>query len=143
MKLSDLVQLSGGFQPGAGSSVSVAHARKVIDAPDASLKKVTVLFDSQRRCRPEDDMRLEDGDVVTVQGTGENGTFSRGQLTTLLDLAEAGIDRLKELQAPRIIMRTLRACPDRKTAAWPAELTPPTTMTSCAAHSCASMAVAP
>ena len=43
-------------------------------------------------------VRLGGGGLVEVQGTGENGTFSRGQLTTLLDLAEAGIDRLKQLQ---------------------------------------------
>jgi ribonuclease PH len=35
---------------------------------------------------------------VEVQGTGENGTFSRSQLTSLLDLAEAGIDELSRLQ---------------------------------------------
>jgi ribonuclease PH len=51
--------------------------------------------------RAEVDMnvvRLGGGGLVEVQGTGENGTFSRGQLTTLLDLAEGGIDRLKQHQ---------------------------------------------
>lgn len=36
---------------------------------------------------------------VEVQGTGEHGTFDRGQLDQLLDLAVAGIKRLDELQA--------------------------------------------
>ncbi len=51
--------------------------------------------------RAEVDMnvvRLGSGGLVEVQGTGENGTFSRKQLAALLDLAEAGIDRLGQLQ---------------------------------------------
>ncbi len=43
-------------------------------------------------------VRLGGGGLVEVQGTGEGGTFSRGQLTALLDLAEAGIDQLAQLQ---------------------------------------------
>jgi ribonuclease PH len=38
------------------------------------------------------------GGLIEVQGTGEGGTFSRAQLETLLDLAEAGIDQLTLLQ---------------------------------------------
>ena len=43
-------------------------------------------------------VRLGRGGLVEVQGTGEAGTFSRGQLDALLNLAEAGIDRLTQLQ---------------------------------------------
>ncbi len=43
-------------------------------------------------------VRLGGGGLVEVQGTGEGGTFSRAQLTALLDLAEAGIDRLGQWQ---------------------------------------------
>jgi ribonuclease PH len=43
-------------------------------------------------------VRLGGGGLVEVQGTGEGGTFSRGQLDQLLDLAEAGIDQLTRLQ---------------------------------------------
>ena len=43
-------------------------------------------------------VRLGGGGLVEVQGTGEAGTFSRAQLQALLDLAEAGLDRLGELQ---------------------------------------------
>jgi ribonuclease PH len=43
-------------------------------------------------------VRLGGGGLVEVQGTGEHGTFSRSQLTGLLDLAEAGIDQLARLQ---------------------------------------------
>ncbi len=39
-------------------------------------------------------VRLGGGGLVEVQGTGEGGTFTRGQLQELLDLSEAGIDRL-------------------------------------------------
>ena len=43
-------------------------------------------------------VRLGRGGLVEVQGTGEGGTFSRAQLETLLDLAEAGIEQLTRLQ---------------------------------------------
>ncbi len=43
-------------------------------------------------------VRLGRSGLVEVQGTGEGGTFSRGQLDALLDLAEAGIDQLTRLQ---------------------------------------------
>ena len=43
-------------------------------------------------------VRLGRGGLVEVQGTGEGGTFSRGQLDQLLNLAEAGIDHLTMLQ---------------------------------------------
>jgi ribonuclease PH len=38
------------------------------------------------------------GDFVEVQGTGESGVFSRGQLDALLDLAVAGCGELADLQ---------------------------------------------
>lgn len=41
---------------------------------------------------------LEGGGMVEVQGTGEQGTFSRQELDRLLDLATDGIRRLLELQ---------------------------------------------
>ena len=43
-------------------------------------------------------VRLGSGGLVEVQGTGEGGTFSREQLSRLLDLAEKGIDRLLTIQ---------------------------------------------
>lgn len=43
-------------------------------------------------------VRLGGGGLVEVQGTGEGGVFSRGQLTEILDLAEAGVDQLGRLQ---------------------------------------------
>jgi ribonuclease PH len=43
-------------------------------------------------------VRLGGGGLVEVQGTGEGGVFSRAQLAALLDLAEAGLDRLGALQ---------------------------------------------
>jgi ribonuclease PH len=43
-------------------------------------------------------VRLGGGGLVEVQGTGEGGVFSRGQLTALMDLAEAGLDRLGQIQ---------------------------------------------
>ena len=42
-------------------------------------------------------VRLNDT-YVEIQGTGEAGTFDRGQLLAMLDLADRGIGRLQELQ---------------------------------------------
>ena len=39
-----------------------------------------------------------DGRIIEVQGTGEKATFDRAQLDALLDLGQAGIARLIELQ---------------------------------------------
>jgi ribonuclease PH len=39
-----------------------------------------------------------EGRFVEVQGTGENGTFARGELDTLLDLAASGIAQLDAAQ---------------------------------------------
>ena len=36
----------------------------------------------------------EPSEFVEVQGTGEHATFTRGQLETILDLAERGIAQL-------------------------------------------------
>jgi ribonuclease PH len=41
---------------------------------------------------------LESGGLVEVQGTGEQGTFSRAQLDQLMDLATDGIQQLHRLQ---------------------------------------------
>jgi ribonuclease PH len=45
---------------------------------------------------------LEPRALVEVQGTGEKGTFNRGELDALLDLAERGIDQLFALQRAAI-----------------------------------------
>jgi ribonuclease PH len=43
-------------------------------------------------------VRLGGGGLVEVQGTGEGATFSRDQLSAILDLAEVGLDELTRLQ---------------------------------------------
>jgi ribonuclease PH len=43
-------------------------------------------------------VRLGRGGFVEVQGTGEAGVFTRGQLDALMDLADLGIDRLVRAQ---------------------------------------------
>lgn len=43
-------------------------------------------------------VRLGRGGFVELQGTGEGGTFSRGQLEALTTLGDVGIDRLTQLQ---------------------------------------------
>ncbi len=81
MRLDELIQNAGGFRPGAAPTVSVAHARKPIDGPDAKVKMVVASFDSRGRCAPGDNVQMEDGDVVTVQGTG--GFIDRVQTITV------------------------------------------------------------
>jgi len=41
---------------------------------------------------------MRDRDLVEVQGTGEEGVFSRAQLNSLLDAAEAGIQEIQGVQ---------------------------------------------
>ncbi len=36
--------------------------------------------------------------MVEIQGTGEDGTFSRAQLDAILDLTDRGLDELTRLQ---------------------------------------------
>ena len=38
------------------------------------------------------------GEFIEVQGTGEEATYTRTELNTLLDMAEAGINQLLEIQ---------------------------------------------
>jgi ribonuclease PH len=114
----DVIEADGGTRTAAitAAFVAVADALKVrfgdaskgiltdsIAAVSAGIVKgePVVDLDYIEDSRAEVDMnvvRLGSGGLVEVQGTGENGTFSRTQLTTLLDLAEAGIDELKRLQ---------------------------------------------
>lgn len=67
MRLSDLLALSGGFLPSAGARVVVAHARRLPSDPDIAQ---TISFQPGGVCAPHDDVLLQDGDVVTVQGVG-------------------------------------------------------------------------
>lgn len=73
----------------AAVSVGIVEGRPVLD------------LDYSEDSRADVDanvVRLGSGGLVEVQGTGEGGVFSRGQLDQLLDLAEAGIERLVRLQ---------------------------------------------
>ncbi|HZT43597.1 MAG TPA: SLBB domain-containing protein [Chthonomonadaceae bacterium] len=70
MHLKDLLEVAGGFKPDAGSTVTVTHAGKITDGPKGTLTAVNVQFDSHGNCAADQDVVLEDGDVVTVQGTG-------------------------------------------------------------------------
>jgi protein involved in polysaccharide export with SLBB domain len=69
MRVSDLMTLAGGFRPGGGTRVVLAHARRPADTHGMLLAR-NLSFDAQGKCAPQDDVPLEDGDVLTVQGTG-------------------------------------------------------------------------
>ena len=63
--------------------------------------KPTLDLDYPLDVRAEVDMNVamnHKGDFIEVQGTGEKGTFSRGELDALLDLAGKGIRKLITLQ---------------------------------------------
>ena len=68
MTLTDLIKLAGGFLPDSGFHVTIAHARQI--SSTNSPKDVTVLFNQNRQCPPQDNILLQDGDVVTVDGRG-------------------------------------------------------------------------
>jgi len=85
-----LIPASPILSPVAAVSVGVVDGRPMLD------------LDYDRDSRAAVDMNVVmngEGRFIEVQGTGEQGTFSRSQLDALLDLAEAGIARLIESQA--------------------------------------------
>ncbi len=80
MTLTDLLTLAGAFKPGGGTRVSIAHARRPLDAPvtqvgtrlasaDAPLAE-TAAYDTQGALVSGRNLTLQDGDVVAVQGNG-------------------------------------------------------------------------
>jgi ribonuclease PH len=119
----DVLQADGGTRTAAitGAYVALHDAvhwlagrRKLSGSPDDVLKRsvsaVSVgVIDGEPRldlCYEEDvvaevDMNIvctNTGDFVEVQGTGEQGVFSRNELNALLDLGVAGCLELTELQ---------------------------------------------
>ena len=70
MRLSDLFKVSGGLKPGGGTRVVIAHVRRSIEEVNATLKTMTLDFVSREMPTGENDVLLEDGDMVTVQGNG-------------------------------------------------------------------------
>lgn len=68
MKLSDLLKLAGGLKPGAAKRITIAHARH--QSTDPAMQTINFVPEQGRAFAPQDDPILQDGDVVTVQGTG-------------------------------------------------------------------------
>ncbi|HEX5830536.1 MAG TPA: ribonuclease PH [Gemmatimonadaceae bacterium] len=116
----DVLQADGGTRTAAitGASVAVADAFAVL-VGDGRLSATPVRrrvaavsvgivngeprldLDYEEDVGAEVDMNVvmsSEGAFVEVQGTGEHGTFDRGQLDRLLDLAVAGILRLDAVQ---------------------------------------------
>jgi len=62
--------------------------------------KIACDLDYDHDSRADVDMNVvrRDGSLVEVQGTGENGSFTRAQLNELLDAADAGIDEIMAAQ---------------------------------------------
>lgn len=73
MRLSELIRAAGGFKPGGGSRVTVAHAYSPQDGTNiqhAQAAMPTATFDPLGKRVTGDDVVLQDGDVVGVQGNG-------------------------------------------------------------------------
>ncbi|MEM6458762.1 MAG: ribonuclease PH [Planctomycetota bacterium] len=86
-----LADAEAALLPGAVGAVSVG----VIDGTP------TLDLDYPLDVRAEVDMNVAmnaAGQFIEVQGTGEKGTFDRGQLDALLDLSEKGIRELMAIQ---------------------------------------------
>ena len=73
----------------AGVSVGIADGEPRLDLSYAEDKDAQV---------DANVVMLHPDQFVEVQATGESGTFSRQQLTKLLDLAERGIHQLFDIQ---------------------------------------------
>ena len=114
----DVLEADGGTRTAAITAAYVAvadalvarfgdHARAILKGGIAAVSagivngEAVVDLDYVEDSRAEVDLnvvQLASGGLVEVQGTGEGGTFTRGQLAAMLDLAGAGIDRLLSLQ---------------------------------------------
>jgi ribonuclease PH len=117
----DVIQADGGTRTASisGAWVALYDALKVLaekqdkNGPDYYLKgqlaavsvgivdgEVICDLDYDHDSRAEVDMNVVqlDKDLVEIQGTGEDGTFSRLQLNQLLDAAERGIKEIFNAQ---------------------------------------------
>lgn len=114
----DVLEADGGTRTAAitGAYVAVADAlrfrfgedfAKLLKAPIAAVSAgivggVPMLdLDYSEDSRADVDLnvvRLGESGFVEVQGTGESGVFQRDELSAMLDLASAGIDRLMSIQ---------------------------------------------
>lgn len=89
VKAGTLANRSALMPPVAAVSVGIVNGECVLDLPYVEDSKAEV------------DMNVvgdESGKLIEVQGTAEHGTFDRGQLNAMLDLATAGIRQLAAAQ---------------------------------------------
>jgi ribonuclease PH len=89
VKAGTLADRSALMPPVAAVSVGIVNGECVLDLPYVEDSKAEV------------DMNVvgdESGKLIEVQGTAEHGTFDRGQLNAMLDLAAIGIKQLAVAQ---------------------------------------------
>ncbi|MGE0395100.1 MAG: ribonuclease PH [Kofleriaceae bacterium] len=89
VKAGTLPDRSALMPPVAAVSVGIVNGECVLDLPYIEDSKADV------------DMNVvgdESGKLIEVQGTAEHGTFDRGQLNAMLDLAAVGIKQLAAAQ---------------------------------------------
>jgi ribonuclease PH len=115
----DVINADGGTRTAAISAAFIAiadalqnrlgadTARKVLRDSIAALSagivkgEVVVDLDYNEDSTAEVDLnvvRLGNGGMVEIQGTGEGGTFSRAQLDAILNLTDRGLDELTRIQ---------------------------------------------
>jgi protein involved in polysaccharide export with SLBB domain len=70
MHLTDLLKIAGGLKPDAGMSVTVTHLPGDGEDFRKPLPSDKILVSSAGVCAAGDDVELQDGDVITVQGNG-------------------------------------------------------------------------
>ncbi|MCA9717593.1 MAG: ribonuclease PH [Myxococcales bacterium] len=86
---------------GAVAAVSVGLVALGADAPPSPVLDLPYEEDSRAHADVNIVMRAGGG-LIEVQGTAENGTFDRAELSRMLDLATAGCNQLFALQSDAI-----------------------------------------
>ena len=116
----DVLQADGGTRTAAitGAYVALHHALKALrdngDLDDIPVKSgvaavsvgvvdggavLDLCYEEDHRAEVDFNVVMtHEGEFVEIQGTAEDGTFSRARLDELLSLAEVGITRLSEIQ---------------------------------------------
>lgn len=109
------VAVDDAFRAAAGSGlIPASPVRRLVAAVSVGLVDGVPLLDLEYEedVRAAVDMNVvqtDAGGYVEVQGTGEHGTFDRGQLDALLGLADAGIAELRHRQRAVLARRAAAA----------------------------------
>ncbi|RMG95277.1 MAG: ribonuclease PH [Deltaproteobacteria bacterium] len=93
-----LARLAGEGQLASWPVIGQVAAVSVGLVGDPPVALLDLPYEEDARAVVDLNVVRRDGAYVEIQGTGEQGTFDRDQLSALLDLADAGIDTLQAAQ---------------------------------------------